>query len=109
MLWLLIKEGLALGARRDDQSAYRVPNLVSDLVALAASVGAQRCHLMGHDLGSAVGSTVTITHPCKVLTWSDISIAHPRAFGEARRNDPDQQALMRYFGFLQRLCSQRHS
>ena len=83
------QRGYSPGARPKDESAYGIPHLVSDVVAVASSVGAQQFHLIGHDWGSAVGWTVTMTHPGKVLTWTGISIAHPTAFGEALRNDPD--------------------
>jgi pimeloyl-ACP methyl ester carboxylesterase len=77
------QRGYSPGARPKDENAYGIPYLVSDVVAVAASVGAQQFHLIGHDWGSAVGWTVTMTHPGKVLTWTGISIAHPVAFGEA--------------------------
>ncbi|MFT6432314.1 MAG: pimeloyl-ACP methyl ester carboxylesterase [Candidatus Azotimanducaceae bacterium] len=94
------QRGYSPGARPKDESAYGIPHLVSDVVAVAASVGAQQFHLIGHDWGSAVGWTVTMTHPGKVLTWTGISIAHPTAFVEALQNDPDQQSRSRYFGLF---------
>jgi pimeloyl-ACP methyl ester carboxylesterase len=94
------QRGYSPGARPEDPTAYVVPNLVSDVIAIADVVGAERFHLIGHDWGSAVGWSTVIQHPERILSWTGISIAHPAAFGEALQNDPDQQARSSYFALF---------
>jgi pimeloyl-ACP methyl ester carboxylesterase len=43
-----------------------------------------------------VGWGTVMTYPQRVLSWSALSIAHPAAFGEALRTDPDQRSRSRY-------------
>lgn len=91
------QRGYSPGARPLDAAAYQVPALVSDVLAIADSLGAEQFHLIGHDWGSAVGWGTVLEHPERILTWTGISIAHPTAFGEALANDPDQQSRSSYF------------
>lgn len=91
------QRGYSPGARPAETSAYAMPNLVSDVIAIADAVGAEKFHLIGHDWGSAVGWNTVIEHTDRVLSWTGLSIAHPSAFADALQNDPDQQARSRYF------------
>ncbi len=94
------QRGYSPGARPEDQSAYAIANLVSDVIAIADAVGAEKFHLIGHDWGAAIGWTTVMQHPQRILTWTGISIAHPVAFGEALQSDPDQQARSGYFALF---------
>jgi len=91
------QRGYSPGARPNETSAYAIPNLVSDVFAIADAVGAEEFHLIGHDWGSAIGWNTVIENPDRVLSWTGLSIAHPSAFADALQNDPDQQARSRYF------------
>lgn len=91
------QRGYSPGARPIDSAAYQVSELVSDVLALADAIGAERFHLIGHDWGSAVGWATVMAQPERILTWTAISIAHPTAFGEALASDQDQQARSSYF------------
>jgi pimeloyl-ACP methyl ester carboxylesterase len=91
------QRGYSPGARPKDPTAYTVPNLVSDVIAIADAVGAEQFHLMGHDWGAAVGWGTVMQHPKRTLSWTGISIAHPAAFADAVQNDPDQRSRSRYF------------
>ena len=94
------QRGYSPGARPEDQSAYAIPNLVGDVIAIADAVGADKFHLIGHDWGSAVGWSTVMQHADRILTWTGLSIAHPVAFGEALQNDPDQQSRSGYFALF---------
>jgi pimeloyl-ACP methyl ester carboxylesterase len=76
--------------------AYRMPHLVADVVALIDALGRERCHLAGHDWGALVGWSVAGHHPDLLLTWSALSVGHPRAFTGAIRDDADQRARSSY-------------
>lgn len=91
------QRGYSPGARPLEVGDYALPNLVSDVLAIADAVGAQTFHLVGHDWGAAVGWATVLEHPDRVLSWTGLSIAHPQAFSDALLNDPDQQARSSYF------------
>ena len=85
------QRGYSPGARPDAISAYTKEHLLNDVIGVADAVGYERFHLIGHDWGSAVAWSVVLAHPERVLSLSSLSIAHPYAFDEAVRTDPDQR------------------
>ena len=91
------QRGYSPGARPAKVSDYAVDQLVGDVIAVADAAGLQQFHLVGHDWGAIVGWGTVMIYPQRVLSWSALSIAHPAAFSEALRTDPDQQARSRYF------------
>jgi pimeloyl-ACP methyl ester carboxylesterase len=95
------QRGYSPGARPEDQSAYVIDELTSDVVAIANAIGADQFHLIGHDWGAAVGWATVLSYPERIISWTGLSIAHPAAFGEALVNDPDQQARSGYFALFQ--------
>jgi pimeloyl-ACP methyl ester carboxylesterase len=76
--------------------AYRVEHLVADVVGLLDALGRERCHLAGHDWGALVGWAVAARHPDRLVTWSALSVGHPRAYVEAVRDDLDQRKRSSY-------------
>jgi pimeloyl-ACP methyl ester carboxylesterase len=91
------QRGYSPGARPENVADYTVPDLTADVLAIADAVGFDRFHLVGHDWGSAIGWSVVLRHPERVLTWTGLSIAHPIAFRSALQGDPDQQQRSSYF------------
>lgn len=92
--------GYSPGARPEAASAYTRERLLDDVIGVANAAGFDRFHLVGHDWGSAVGWSVLLAHPERVISWSSLSIAHPYAFEEAVRTDPDQRKRSRYILFF---------
>jgi pimeloyl-ACP methyl ester carboxylesterase len=90
------QRGYSPGARPDNENAYAVINLVRDVIAVADTVGVEKFHLIGHDWGAVVGWGTVMLHADRILSWTGLSIAHPFAFGEALKNDPDQQSRSGY-------------
>ena len=87
----------------EGEDAYRVANLVDDVVGLVDALGRDRCHLAGHDWGALVGWAAAGLRPERFLTWSALSVGHPRAFLGAIDDDGDQRARSSYVDlFLQR-------
>lgn len=82
------------------EEAYRMTQLVGDVVGLAGALGRERCHLAGHDWGALVGWTVASHHPERLLSWSALSVGHPGAFTATIRDDPDQRARSSYVGLF---------
>jgi pimeloyl-ACP methyl ester carboxylesterase len=94
------QRGYSPGARPQGVSAYTKDHLLDDVIGVADAVGFDRFHLVGHDWGSAIGWSVLMAHPERVISWSSLSIAHPYAFEEAVRTDPDQRKRSRYIAFF---------
>jgi pimeloyl-ACP methyl ester carboxylesterase len=77
------QRGYSPGARPAAVRAYRMPELVADVLALAEAAGAARFHLVGHDWGGAVAWALAGRHPERVATLTSVSTPHPRAFAAA--------------------------
>jgi pimeloyl-ACP methyl ester carboxylesterase len=77
------QRGYSPGARPAAVRAYRLPELVADVLALAEAAGADRFHLVGHDWGGVVAWALAGQHPERVVTLTSVSTPHPRAFAAA--------------------------
>jgi pimeloyl-ACP methyl ester carboxylesterase len=73
------QRGYSPGARPDGRRAYRLAELVDDVLSLADAAGIDRFHLVGHDWGGGVAWEVATRHPERLLTLSVLSTPHPRA------------------------------
>ncbi|MEV0715480.1 alpha/beta fold hydrolase [Asanoa sp. NPDC050611] len=74
------QRGYSPGARPRARSAYRLSRLADDVLALADAVGAQRFHLVGHDLGASVAWQLAGRQPQRLLSLACLSVPHPKAF-----------------------------
>ena len=93
------QRGYSPGARPRGRSAYRVTELVADVVALVDAIG-QPVHLVGHDWGAAVGWALAGMRPDLVRTWTAVSVPHPAAFFGAMLTSP-QGLRSWYMGLFQ--------
>jgi pimeloyl-ACP methyl ester carboxylesterase len=75
-------------------SAYGLPALVGDVLALADAVGVERFDLLGHDWGGAVAWALAAWPPDRVRTLTVASTPHPRALVEAM---PHGQGLRSWY------------
>lgn len=91
--------GYSPGARPPGESAYRVSELVADVVALADAAGLGRFHLVGHDWGGAVAWACALAHPDRLHTLTSVSTPHPGAFAAALRRGP-QAVRSLYMAFF---------
>lgn len=66
-------------ARPQGVDAYRLPELVDDVMAVADAVGFERFHLVGHDWGAIVGWAAAGQERERILSFSSLSIPHPSA------------------------------
>lgn len=90
----LDQRGYSPGARPAAVSAYRLVELVGDVVALIDSIGG-RAHVVGHDWGAAVAWGVAAGHPDRVTGLTALSVPHPRAMQRAVAAGP--QALRSWY------------
>ena len=95
------QRGYSPGVRPEPISDYAVPEMVADVFAVAAAVGDERFHLVGHDWGAGVGWATVLADQSRIISWTALSIAHPAAFQEALESDPDQQSRSGYFALFQ--------
>ncbi|MEJ2888314.1 alpha/beta fold hydrolase [Actinomycetospora aeridis] len=94
------QRGYSPGARPEGRRAYRVEELVDDVVALADAAGAQTVHVVGHDWGAVVAWALAALHPERVRTLTAVSVPHPAAFVKAIATSR-QFALSWYMYFFQ--------
>ena len=73
------QRGYAPGALAGGRRAYRMAELVSDVIALIDAADLERVHLVGHDWGGAVAWSVAATHPDRLLSMTSLSTPHPGA------------------------------
>lgn len=96
------QRGYSRGARPDDLAAYATELLVSDVLALADSLGMSRFDLVGHDWGGLLGWIVASRHPGRVRSLTVVSTPHPLALRDALQGpDPAQEAAARATAALQ--------
>ncbi|HET7519681.1 MAG TPA: alpha/beta hydrolase [Actinomycetes bacterium] len=77
------QRGYSPTARPTTIQAYRMPELVADVVAIADRLDAETFHLVGHDWGGVVAWQLAGHHPDRVATLTAVSTPHPRAFARA--------------------------
>lgn len=77
------QRGYTPQARPRSRRAYRLKELVADVVALIDAAGADRVHLVGHDWGGGVAWMVAAMRPDRLHSLTAVSAPHPRAVVKA--------------------------
>lgn len=91
------QRGYSSGARPGDVEAYRVSQLVSDVLAIADTMQMRRFDLVGHDWGGMIAWVAAARHPGRIRSLSVVSTPHPGALAAAlSAGDPDQTARSAY-------------
>jgi pimeloyl-ACP methyl ester carboxylesterase len=80
------QRGYSPGARPRAAAAYRVSQLVADVLALVDASGAARVHLVGHDWGGSVAWAFAERHPDRLHSLTVASTPHHRAMAWAMRH-----------------------
>jgi pimeloyl-ACP methyl ester carboxylesterase len=93
------QRGYARGARPDGVDAYRIDELVGDVLGMADALGARRFHLVGHDWGGAVAWFSGARHPDRVRSLAIVSTPHPVPFSASMR-DGEQREKSGYMALL---------
>ncbi|HVQ99438.1 MAG TPA: alpha/beta fold hydrolase [Mycobacterium sp.] len=92
------QRGYSRGARPTRRRDYRIAALVEDVGALIDASGADKVHLVGHDLGAVVAWGVAAQYPDRLATVSPLSVPHPAAFLRALISS--RQALASWYIFV---------
>ncbi|MDO5629526.1 MAG: alpha/beta fold hydrolase [Mobilicoccus sp.] len=87
--------GMSAGARPTARSAYRIEEVVADVLALLDEAGLDAVHLVGHDWGGAIAWSVARRHPDRVRTLTVLSTPHPKAIAWASKHST--QALKSWY------------
>ncbi|MFB9732332.1 alpha/beta fold hydrolase [Ornithinimicrobium kibberense] len=80
------QRGYSPGARPRRVTAYRISELVADVVALLDAAGVERAHVVGHDWGGGVAWALAAAHPDRVASLVVLSTPHPSALAWAFRH-----------------------
>ena len=80
------QRGYSPGALPRGRDAYRMSELVSDVLALVDALGETRVHLVGHDWGGSVAWAFAERHPERLLSLTAVSTPHHRAIAWALRH-----------------------
>jgi pimeloyl-ACP methyl ester carboxylesterase len=67
------QRGYSPTARPTTVQAYRLPELVADVLAIADRLGVETFHLVGHDWGGVVAWQLAGRHPDRVATLTAVS------------------------------------
>lgn len=80
---------------------YTIKKLCDDILNIADSFNANKFHLIGHDWGAVIGWNVVYQNPDRVISWTALSVPHPRGFTKAIKMDKEQRKKSRYIGWFQ--------
>lgn len=80
---------------------YTIRRLYQDVLDLSHALGLERFHLIGHDWGAMIGWYFIHAFPGKVLSWTALSVPHPRAFASAYKQHREQRKKSRYIKWFQ--------
>jgi pimeloyl-ACP methyl ester carboxylesterase len=93
------QRGYSERARPEGADAYRVTELCGDVVAMAATLGRKRFHVVGHDWGGTVAWALAGDHPESVASLTAVSTPHTAALRDALRGT-EQRVRMAYIPVL---------
>jgi pimeloyl-ACP methyl ester carboxylesterase len=71
--------GMGRSERPEGVDAYRLTNVVGDLLAVLEAHGAERAHVIGHDWGAAASWLLAALQPERVVSLAALSVGHPNA------------------------------
>jgi pimeloyl-ACP methyl ester carboxylesterase len=71
--------GFGESERPEGVEAYRVTEVVGDLLELLDEHGVERAHMVGHDWGAGVAWVLAGLHPDRVASLAALSVGHPAA------------------------------
>lgn len=71
------QRGYNLSSKPADIASYALPELVSDVIAIADQLGQQKIFLAGHDWGAAVAWSTALLHPRRIAKLVVLNVPHP--------------------------------
>jgi pimeloyl-ACP methyl ester carboxylesterase len=95
------QRGYNLSDAPKEVSAYRIDELVRDVVNLLDALERADCYLVGHDWGAAVAWAMAIAYPERVKKVVILNVPHPAVMLDFLRKRPSQMLKSWYIGFFQ--------
>jgi aminoacrylate hydrolase len=65
---VIVHDHRGTGQSTRSKIAYSVDQMTRDLLELMDAIGIERAHLLGHSTGGAIGQTLAIEHPDRLIT-----------------------------------------
>ncbi|HEY0058125.1 MAG TPA: alpha/beta hydrolase, partial [Flavisolibacter sp.] len=95
------QRGYNLSSKPAGVEAYRLQELVSDIVNLIRARAQKKVVLVGHDWGGVVAWQLALSHPEWVQQLVIINIPHPSVFRHTLKTNLKQMAKSSYAAFFQ--------
>ncbi len=95
------QRGYNLSSKPKGVKAYRIENLVADVVALIQQVSTPKIILVGHDWGGGIAWEVAGQHPELVEKLIILNMPHLKVMRETWKSSPRQLLRSWYAGFFQ--------
>ncbi len=95
------QRGYNLSSKPVGVSSYAVPELVSDVTAIADQLGRRKIFLAGHDWGAAVAWSTALLHPQRVAKLVVLNVPHPSVMRKFLSTRPRQFRRSWYMFFFQ--------
>ena len=93
--------GYSKGACPKGKKHYSLDKLAKDVLDISKFLNKPKFHLIGHDLGAAIGWKVVHDYKDSILSWTGISVPHLQAFGKAIVVDQEQSKMSKYIKIFQ--------
>jgi epoxide hydrolase 4 len=95
------QRGYNLSSKPSRVAAYALPELVSDVIAIADQLGQEKIHLAGHDWGAAVAWSTALVHPQRITKLAVLNVPHPSVMRKFLSTRPRQFLRSWYMFFFQ--------
>jgi len=95
------QRGYNLSTKPSGVAAYALPELVSDVIAIADQLGQERIFLAGHDWGAAVAWSTALLHPQRIARLVILNVPHPSVMRKFLSTRPRQLLRSWYMFFFQ--------
>jgi pimeloyl-ACP methyl ester carboxylesterase len=95
------QRGYNLSSKPSGVAAYALPELVSDVVAIADELGHEKISLAGHDWGAAVAWSAALLHPHRIAKLAVLNVPHPAVIRKFLSKSPRQFLRSWYMFFFQ--------
>ena len=94
------QRGFAGSDRPLDVSEYQTDTLISDIFALAETLGLESFALVGHDWGGAIAWPAALRNDPRLVKLAIVNAPHPLIFQKSLIEDADQRAASQYINWF---------
>ena len=95
------QRGYNISSKPRGVASYALPELVSDVIAIADQLGQERIFLAGHDWGAAVAWGVALLHPQRLHKLAILNVPHPSVMRHYLMRNRRQRRKSWYIFFFQ--------